>query len=90
MLKNILELTGVSALNNEKQKEVSGGNTSFVSCTYHCEGRNYVLDSGQGPDCYLNYPSLITNHPSCGGTGGSEGTGGGGIRPTGGGIEVWA
>ncbi len=90
MLKNILELNGVTSLNNEKQKEVKGGNSLSVTCTYRCEGTNYILNGGQGQDCYLNYPSLITNHPNCGGTGGSTGTGGGGIRPTGGGIEIWA
>lgn len=76
MLKNILELSGVSALNNEKQKEVTGGNPILLSCSYRCNGRNYVLVGGQGPECYLNYPAIIVNHPSCGGSGG--------------GIDVWA
>ncbi|MFY7671147.1 hypothetical protein ACOSP6_08645 [Tenacibaculum sp. MEBiC06402] len=88
MKKSILNLG--RALEKGEQKKVKGGNPLSLECQYQCDGTNYELVPGQGSDCYLNYPAIITNHPSCGGSGGSTGTGGGGIRPTGGGIEIWA
>ena len=79
MLKKISNLG--KALNREAQKEIKGGLGSLTSCSYHCNGTSYVLDGGQGQDCYLNNPAIIHNHPSCGGTGGD---GPGGL------IENWA
>ncbi len=66
MKKSILNIG--KALSKKEQTQVSGG-MPLKLCRYKCNGRNYVLVGGQGSYCYLNFPAIIPNHPSCGGSG---------------------
>ncbi|RBW59135.1 hypothetical protein DS884_05140 [Tenacibaculum sp. E3R01] len=68
MKKSILNLG--KKLNITEQKEVNGGGKGLRLCSYHCNGTSWVLDGGQGSYCTLNFPSIIYNHPNCGGSGG--------------------
>ncbi|WP_095069135.1 hypothetical protein [Tenacibaculum jejuense] len=69
-MKNSISKLG-KTLNKKEQTEINGG-MLLRTCRYHCNGRNYVLNGGQGSYCYLNFPAIIPNHPNCGGSGGGN------------------
>ncbi|CAL2089729.1 hypothetical protein [Tenacibaculum sp. 190524A02b] len=72
MKKSILKLG--EALDKKEQKEISGGGKpSTRHCRYYCNGTTQTLAPGQGPDCYLYLPYLITNSLKCGGAGNEDG-----------------
>ncbi len=72
MKKSILNLG--KTLNKTEQQSINGGRLNpFDQCRYRCNGRNLVLVAGSSTYCLLNFPAIIPNSPSCGGSGDGPG-----------------